>query len=237
MAGPIGIHCRTSQLTPDPITNHVLTCNGRRLFSTFYLPCRLLQVFFSCPPPPLSLSLSVLSDGCAVHNRSDPLSAQLRLHRQGARMRQGLELPRRLRRVVLRQRHDTRYATKPNGKQKNKDQPSLSLFSYFFTVSPDLDAKLYWFGLISPRYSTTACQFTETQPSKPPLALSGGQCKKLPNPKDGYVTGTGTAYGSTAVVSCYSPYVYQGQALRTCQIDGTWSGAGGKCSRKANRFL
>ena len=43
-------------------------------------------------------------------------------------------------------------------------------------------------------------------------------------PVNGNVTFTETVAGSTANYSCFSTYQIAGDALRTCQDDGAWSG-------------
>ena len=55
-------------------------------------------------------------------------------------------------------------------------------------------------------------------------------CGPLSNPANGAVSYSTTTYGSTATYSCDTGYTLVGDATRTCQADGTWSGSEPVCS-------
>ena len=55
-------------------------------------------------------------------------------------------------------------------------------------------------------------------------------CGSLSDPANGLVTVTTTTLGSTANYSCSSTYQIVGNALRTCQDDGAWSGDVPRCA-------
>ena len=50
-------------------------------------------------------------------------------------------------------------------------------------------------------------------------------CPALANPNDGFVAVTGNVPGATATYSCNVGFMLEGNLLRTCQDDGTWSGS------------
>ncbi|CAH1248855.1 CSMD1 [Branchiostoma lanceolatum] len=73
------------------------------------------------------------------------------------------------------------------------------------------------------------------------IALSGGcndgyysprcdrvQCPTIPAPENGAVTG-GTFYQNEVQFTCNHGYQLIGDSIRTCQADGTWTGADPTC--------
>ena len=54
-------------------------------------------------------------------------------------------------------------------------------------------------------------------------------CGGLASPMDGAVMLNGTAVGTEAVYVCSRDFQLVGNASRTCQEDGTWSGAEPMC--------
>ena len=55
-------------------------------------------------------------------------------------------------------------------------------------------------------------------------------CDSLTSPGNGTVTHPGQPiYMSIATYSCNTGYVVEGQATRTCQANGTWSGSAPTC--------
>ena len=58
-------------------------------------------------------------------------------------------------------------------------------------------------------------------------------CGILENPVNGTVSVTETTTSSTASYSCSgSNYVLMGDAVRTCQADGMWSGSAPTCGEQ-----
>ena len=62
--------------------------------------------------------------------------------------------------------------------------------------------------------------------------LAAVDCGPLLDPTFGRVTLTGTFFGNVATYECFLGYEIVGQVTRTCQSDGTWSGAAPECERK-----
>ncbi len=58
------------------------------------------------------------------------------------------------------------------------------------------------------------------------------QCPILEAPKDGQVQFTSTAFGAVATYRCHSGFLIEGDEERTCQADGSWSGAIPICRRR-----
>jgi hypothetical protein len=56
-----------------------------------------------------------------------------------------------------------------------------------------------------------------------------GTCASLAAPTNGSVSAPSLTYGSTATYSCNTGYVISGASSRSCQADGTWSGAAPTC--------
>ena len=55
-------------------------------------------------------------------------------------------------------------------------------------------------------------------------------CGTLVNPANGAVdTASGTTYGETATYTCDMGYGIQGDSLRTCGVDGLWTGNNPTC--------
>ena len=52
----------------------------------------------------------------------------------------------------------------------------------------------------------------------------------MPSIANGAVVATGFVVGETLTYSCHDGYVLQGNAVRTCQSDGTWSGQEPVCN-------
>ena len=55
------------------------------------------------------------------------------------------------------------------------------------------------------------------------------QCSPLSSPVNGAVQMDDPMYSSMASYSCDQGFGLQGDATRTCQADGTWSGATPRC--------
>ena len=65
--------------------------------------------------------------------------------------------------------------------------------------------------------------------------IKGQPCDVLPNPTNGLVTITrlgspGILPGSQAVYTCNGGYEINGNSIRDCQSDGTWSGSEPTCT-------
>ena len=58
----------------------------------------------------------------------------------------------------------------------------------------------------------------------------------LTNPERGSVTTTGNSVGDTATYTCKEGYEVTGDATRTCQKDGTWSGTAPTCEGMQTNF-
>lgn len=76
--------------------------------------------------------------------------------------------------------------------------------------------------------STQTCQ-SNAQWSGDAPSCSLSQCGELKAPLNGYVNMTGAFYGSTVQVGCNSGYILIGDAARTCQSNGLWSGSMATC--------
>ena len=57
-------------------------------------------------------------------------------------------------------------------------------------------------------------------------------CETLTNPSSGTVTLSTNGGTSTATYTCASGYTLQGDATRTCQLDGTWDNSQPSCSKE-----
>ncbi len=55
------------------------------------------------------------------------------------------------------------------------------------------------------------------------------ECSVLPAPDGGSVRLSGLIVGSTATYQCNTGYVLEGESVRICQEDGTWSGVEPTC--------
>ena len=62
--------------------------------------------------------------------------------------------------------------------------------------------------------------------------LHTGECLMLPNPANGTVIITGQMSGDTATYTCDSGHELDPTGVRTCQINGAWSGSDPQCIRK-----
>ena len=67
------------------------------------------------------------------------------------------------------------------------------------------------------------------------ITFKGQTCDVLPNPTNGLVTITrlgspGILPGSKAVYTCNGGYEINGNSIRDCQSDGTWSGSEPTCT-------
>ena len=67
------------------------------------------------------------------------------------------------------------------------------------------------------------------------LELAG--CVALSDPINGNVTFTGTVNGSTANYSCRFPYQIAGETLRTCLVNGDWSGEDPTCVASPEQMI
>lgn len=50
------------------------------------------------------------------------------------------------------------------------------------------------------------------------------ECGELAQPANGAVRVSGTRFGESARYSCTFGFILQGNEIRVCQIDGSWSG-------------
>ena len=57
-------------------------------------------------------------------------------------------------------------------------------------------------------------------------------CPELDDPNNGKVNWTGLSPGDIATYMCDDDFKLNGEATRTCQDDGTWSGMAPTCERK-----
>ena len=62
--------------------------------------------------------------------------------------------------------------------------------------------------------------------------FAGVNCGRLPNPRNGRVSLSGTGFGSTATYSCVKGFTLVGGRTRTCQANGAWSGKAPFCTFK-----
>lgn len=62
--------------------------------------------------------------------------------------------------------------------------------------------------------------------------IAEGSCGTLPDPENGLVRFTSIVLGGHATFICDQGYVREGDYVRTCGVDGTWSGASPTCQRK-----
>ena len=58
-------------------------------------------------------------------------------------------------------------------------------------------------------------------------------CGPLTDPGNGLVMVSTTIFMSTAAYSCNSGYTLEGDISRTCQFNGSWSGAEPACNRRS----
>lgn len=65
------------------------------------------------------------------------------------------------------------------------------------------------------------------------LASLGVNCDRLDAPDNGQIRLTGTTLGSRAMYICNKGFMLEGDALRTCQENGEWSGEDPICMRKS----
>jgi len=77
--------------------------------------------------------------------------------------------------------------------------------------------------------TTLTCQSDGTWDGTPP-SCTIVDCGGLTDPGNGSVSASSTTYGSTADYTCNPGYGVSGTSPRTCQADGTWSGAAPTCS-------
>ena len=62
-------------------------------------------------------------------------------------------------------------------------------------------------------------------------------CSELSNPANGAVIWNGLTTGSSAIYFCDSGYQMTGVEIRTCMINGMWSGEAPTCIRMKNAFV
>ncbi len=63
------------------------------------------------------------------------------------------------------------------------------------------------------------------------IVYTAADCGSLMNPANGSVSLTMTTFGSMASYSCSNPTILLGDAMRTCQADGMWSGSVPECGK------
>ena len=61
------------------------------------------------------------------------------------------------------------------------------------------------------------------------ISFSVVNCGPLTSPSHGQVSATSTTFGSVASYICDTGYNLQGPDIRTCQVDGIWSGTNPTC--------
>lgn len=76
--------------------------------------------------------------------------------------------------------------------------------------------------------SARTCQDDGTWSGSPPECTAAAACTQLPRPANGDVAVSGT----TATYSCTAGYELVGAGTRTCQADGSWSGAEPMCAMR-----
>ncbi len=64
-----------------------------------------------------------------------------------------------------------------------------------------------------------------------PSFVVAQDCGNLANPQDGDIDIKGTSFWDTVTYRCNSGYQLIGEAVRTCQETGLWSGTAPYCSR------
>ncbi len=64
------------------------------------------------------------------------------------------------------------------------------------------------------------------------LSPSVVSCSVLVAPSNGTLTGDSVSYWSEVTYSCDLGYILSGDADRTCQADGVWSGSDPVCNSK-----
>ena len=62
-------------------------------------------------------------------------------------------------------------------------------------------------------------------------------CGDLDNPQNGVIDVSGTSFWDTATYRCNIGYQLVGEAVRTCEETGLWSGTAPYCSRMFNSNL
>ena len=98
---------------------------------------------------------------------------------------------------------------------------SLSSFSpslTFFLLSLSLS-----FLLFTPPFSS---------PLRPPVLPSVVMCLPLMEPGNGQVVHQSLNYGSTATYNCNPGYTLEGEEMRVCLVNASWSGSEPSCQRK-----
>ena len=69
------------------------------------------------------------------------------------------------------------------------------------------------------------------------ISLAIINCSTPSNQPNGVVTVSGTLLGSIAQYNCNDGYVLVGDATRTCENTGHWSGTEPVCNRKYSQLL
>ena len=64
------------------------------------------------------------------------------------------------------------------------------------------------------------------------VPLSVVNCTALEDPEHGTLTGDSISFGSEVSYSCDNGYILTGDADRTCQADGSWTGSDPICNSK-----
>jgi len=77
--------------------------------------------------------------------------------------------------------------------------------------------------------STRTCQADGTWGGVEPTCVVAN-CPALASPAGGTVSAPMLTFGATATYTCNTGYDRAGPAMRTCQNDGTWSGAVPTCA-------
>jgi sulfatase modifying factor 1 len=76
--------------------------------------------------------------------------------------------------------------------------------------------------------ATRTCQASGTWSGTAPTCIVR-DCGVLPSPANGTVSAPNTTYSATATYSCSAGFSLSGAPTRTCQANGTWSGAAPFC--------
>ena len=104
---------------------------------------------------------------------------------------------------------------------------SLSLFASlshslaFFLLSLSLSLLLF-----TPPFSSPLLP--------PPVLPSVVMCLPLMEPGNGQVVHQSLNYGSTAAYNCNPGYTLEGEEMRVCLLNASWSGSEPSCQRKRN---
>ena len=84
--------------------------------------------------------------------------------------------------------------------------------------------------------SARTCLDDGTWSGIPPACTAGAACMQLPRPTNGDVAISGAGTGATATYTCTTGFDLVGAGTRTCQADGSWSGAEPACAVRCPCF-